>query len=57
MVNGKRYPSEKGALEARDIPAGDGRLQADAVGEVELDGKVLAVRRIHLDQPPAAADA
>jgi uncharacterized OsmC-like protein len=36
------------ALEARGIPAGYGRLQADAVGEIELDGKVLVVRRIHL---------
>jgi uncharacterized OsmC-like protein len=35
-----------GALEARGIPAGDGRLQADAVGEVELDGRVLVVKRI-----------
>jgi uncharacterized OsmC-like protein len=37
-----------GALEARGIPAGDGRLQADAIGEVELDAKVLVVRRIHV---------
>jgi uncharacterized OsmC-like protein len=37
-----------GALEARGIPAGDGRLRADAVGEIELDAKVLVVRRIHV---------
>jgi uncharacterized OsmC-like protein len=43
-----------GALEARGIPAGDGRLQADAVGEVELDGKVLVVRRIHVTYRLAA---
>jgi uncharacterized OsmC-like protein len=48
MVNGRRYSPERGALEARGIPAGDGRLQADAVGEVELDGKVLVVKRIHV---------
>ncbi|MGH9103166.1 MAG: OsmC family protein [Acidimicrobiales bacterium] len=36
-----------GALEARHIPAGDGRLLAEAVGEVELDGDTLVIRRIH----------
>jgi uncharacterized OsmC-like protein len=35
-------------LEARGIPAGDGRLRADAIGEVELDGRVLVVKRIHV---------
>ena len=37
-----------GALEARQIDASGGRLVADAVGEVELDGKVLVIRRIHV---------
>jgi uncharacterized OsmC-like protein len=37
-----------GALEARGIPAGEGRLTSDAAGEVELDGKVLVLRRIHV---------
>jgi uncharacterized OsmC-like protein len=37
-----------GALEARNIPAGDGRLSCEAVGEVERDGKVLVLKRIHL---------
>jgi uncharacterized OsmC-like protein len=48
MVNGRRYSRDGGALEARDIPAEGGRLQADVVGEIELDGKVLVVRRIHV---------
>jgi uncharacterized OsmC-like protein len=54
MVDGRRYSSEGGALEARGIPAGDGRLRADAVGEIELDGKVLVVRRIHVTYRLAA---
>lgn len=37
-----------GALEARQIPASAGRLLAEATGEVELDGKVLVIRRIHV---------
>ena len=37
------------ALEARKIPAGEGRLSAEAVGEVELDDKVLVLRRIHVN--------
>jgi uncharacterized OsmC-like protein len=44
-------------LQARGIPAGDGRLQADAVGEVELDGKVLVVKRIHVTYRLAADEA
>jgi uncharacterized OsmC-like protein len=48
MVNGRRYSPDGGALEARGIPAGGGRLQADAVGEIELDAEVLVVRRIHV---------
>ncbi|HEX2028417.1 MAG TPA: OsmC family protein [Nitriliruptorales bacterium] len=38
-----------GALEARGIPAGEGRLTAEAAGEIERgeDG-VLVVRRIHV---------
>ncbi len=35
-----------GALEARGIPAGGGRLRADAEGEIELDGKTLVIKRI-----------
>ena len=37
-----------GALEARGIPAGDGRLHADVVGEVEAEGGVLVVKRIRV---------
>jgi uncharacterized OsmC-like protein len=57
MVNGRRYSSARGALEARGIPAGDGRLQADAVGEVELEEKVLVVKRIHVTYRLAADEA
>jgi organic hydroperoxide reductase OsmC/OhrA len=37
-----------GALEARGIPAGEGRLFSQAEGDIELDGKVLVVRRIRV---------
>jgi len=37
-----------GALEARGIPAGEGRLHSMATGEIEKDGNVLVVRRIHV---------
>ncbi|RME49429.1 MAG: OsmC family peroxiredoxin [Caldilineae bacterium] len=37
-----------GALEARKIPAGDGLLVAEGKGEVEKEGNVLVVRRIHV---------
>ncbi len=37
-----------GALEARQIPALSDRLVARVTGEVELDGKVLVIRRIHV---------
>ncbi|MFA9430681.1 OsmC family protein [Egicoccus sp. AB-alg2] len=36
-----------GALEARGIPAGGGRLRSEVRGEVELDGGVLVLRRVH----------
>ncbi|MBW2488535.1 MAG: OsmC family protein [Deltaproteobacteria bacterium] len=36
------------ALEARDIPAGEGRLISEASGEIEKDGKALVIRRIHV---------
>jgi len=38
-----------GALEARKIDASDGRLTADARGEVENDEGVLVIRRIHVE--------
>ena len=37
-----------GALEARKIDASDGRLTADARGEVENVEGVLVIRRIHV---------
>jgi organic hydroperoxide reductase OsmC/OhrA len=37
-----------GALEARHIDAGGGRLSAEAVGEVEQEDGVLVIRRIHV---------
>jgi uncharacterized OsmC-like protein len=37
-----------GALEARGIPAGEGRLTSEAVGEIEKENNVLVVRRIHV---------
>jgi organic hydroperoxide reductase OsmC/OhrA len=36
------------ALEAREIPAGEGRLISEAKGAIEKDGKVLVIRRIHV---------
>ncbi len=37
-----------GALEARKIDAGSGRLTADVTGEVEKEEGVLVIRRIHV---------
>lgn len=37
-----------GALMARQIPTGDGRLTGEAVGEIEVEDGVLVIRRIHL---------
>jgi uncharacterized OsmC-like protein len=36
------------ALEARQISATSERLQTEAVGEIELEGNVLVIRRIHV---------
>jgi uncharacterized OsmC-like protein len=38
-----------GALDARKINAKEGRLTADVRGEVEPDGKVLMIRRVHVN--------
>jgi uncharacterized OsmC-like protein len=38
-----------GALEARKIDASDGRLTADARGDVENEEGVLVIRRIHVE--------
>jgi uncharacterized OsmC-like protein len=37
-----------GALEARQIDAGSGRLTAEVTGEVEAEEGVLVIRRIHV---------
>ncbi|HEY2543588.1 MAG TPA: OsmC family protein [Gaiellaceae bacterium] len=37
-----------GALEARQVPAGEGRLTAEAVGEIETEDGVLVIKRIHV---------
>ncbi len=37
-----------GALMARQIPTGEGRLTGEAVGELEVEDGVLVIRRIHL---------
>jgi uncharacterized OsmC-like protein len=37
-----------GALVARGIPADEGRLHSKASGEIEKDGNILVVRRIHV---------
>lgn len=45
-----------GALEARQIDAGGGRLTADVTGEVETDEGVLVIRRIHVAMRLAAPE-
>lgn len=37
-----------GALEARGVPAGEGYLESDAVGEIEKERNVLVIKRIHI---------
>jgi uncharacterized OsmC-like protein len=37
-----------GALDARQIDAQNGRLRAQVRGEVESDGGVLVIRRVHV---------
>jgi uncharacterized OsmC-like protein len=37
-----------GALEARRVPASDGKLTAEVTGEVETEDGVLVIRRIHV---------
>jgi uncharacterized OsmC-like protein len=46
-----------GALEARQIPAGDGLLVGEATGEVETEEKVLVIRRIHVRLVLQSAEA
>ena len=37
-----------GALEARGIPAGEGYLESEAVGEIEKERNVLVIKRIRI---------
>ena len=37
-----------GALAARGIPAGEGYLESDTIGEIEKDGNVLVIKRINI---------
>ncbi len=37
-----------GALESRGIPAGEGYLESDTIGEIEKEGNVLVIKRIHI---------
>ena len=37
-----------GALEARGIPAGDGFLHSESVGELEKESGVLVIKRVHV---------
>ena len=37
-----------GALEARGIPAGDGFLHSESVGEGEKEGGTLVIKRVHI---------
>lgn len=38
-----------GALEARDIPAGEGFLTSEATGYIGKEGSVLVIRAVHVD--------
>lgn len=46
-----------GALEARQIDASNGKLNADVTGEVETEDNVLVIRRIHVAMRLAAPEA
>jgi len=37
-----------GALEARKISAGEGFLTSEVKGEIEKDGNILVIKRIHV---------
>ncbi|HLK32877.1 MAG TPA: OsmC family protein [Terriglobales bacterium] len=45
-----------GALEARKINASEGRLTAEARGEIEDDAGVLVIRRVHVSFRLRAAE-
>nr|WP_245904873.1 OsmC family protein [Gaiella occulta] len=35
-------------MEARHVPASEGRLESDATGEIEVEDGVLVIKRIHV---------
>ena len=37
-----------GALEARGIPAGEGYLESETIGEIEKERNVLVIKRINI---------
>ena len=45
-----------GALEARKINASEGRLVAEVRGEIESEGGVLVIRRVHVKFQLRAAE-
>ena len=45
-----------GALEARQIDAGNGKLIANVTGEVETEDGVLVIRRIHVEMQLTAPE-
>ena len=45
-----------GALEARQIDASNGKLTATVRGEIESEGGVLVIRRIHVAMQLSAAE-
>lgn len=45
-----------GALEVRHIDASNGRLTSEVSGEIELEEKVLVIRRIHVHYKLRAAE-
>jgi uncharacterized OsmC-like protein len=46
-----------GALEARQVDASNGKLTAEATGEVETEDGVLVIRRIHVAMRLAAPES
>ncbi|MFQ5615155.1 MAG: OsmC family protein [Anaerolineales bacterium] len=43
-------------MEARDIPAGEGYLISETKGEIEKEGNVLVIRRVHVTYHLKIAD-
>ena len=45
-----------GALEARHVDASNGRLTSEVTGEIELEERVLVIKRIHVRYKLHAAE-